>query len=446
MTNKSTLLFVLIFSFILISLNNAQSIKSSQLFYSTSWEKVDSLERIGLTLSALEIVDKIYKTAKKDNVHPQFIKSVLYKLKFANYVEENSQVKIVNEVKKEIQESSFPSNAILESILADMYWQFYKNNRHKFQQRTETVNFENEDFQTWDLNRIVKEITKYYLSSIEQNNELQKIPLKEFEEILIFDDSEDAHLRPTLYDVLAHKALTFFINEESSLTQPVYKFVLDKENDLAIDTAFIKNNYSTKDSLSLKFYAIQLYQKLIAFHLTSNDKEALLDVDLARLNFVNRNIVLKDKSKFYFDAITYSANKFKELPHSSLICFYLAQHYTEEGKKYDPEVSDEFKWQTKYALQICDSIIAKYPGTIGAINCSNLKTEILSRSLNLQVENANLPDEPFRVLVSYKNLNKLYLRVIKLDDSLEVKEETYYQEKTLNLYKAQPVIKEWSLE
>lgn len=55
-----------------------------------------------------------------------------------------------------------------------MYWQFYKNNRHKFQQRTETVNFENEDFQTWDLNRIVKEITKYYLSSIEQNNELQK--------------------------------------------------------------------------------------------------------------------------------------------------------------------------------------------------------------------------------------------------------------------------------
>lgn len=75
--------------------------------------------------------------------------------------------------------------------------------------------------------------------------------------------------------------------------------------------------------------------------------------------------MLKDKSKFYFDAITYSANKFKELPHSSLICFYLAQHYTEEGKKYDPEVSDEFKWQTKYALQICDSIIAKYPGQLG---------------------------------------------------------------------------------
>ena len=447
MKNKSAFLCFIIFSFIFISSGKTQIINTLQKFYETSWEKVDSLEQIGLTRSALEIVDKIYKTAKKDNVHPQFIKSVLYKLKFANYVEENSQIKIVNEVKKEIQESTFPSDAILKSILADMYWQFYKNNRYKFQQRTETVNFENEDFQTWDLNRIVKEITKYYLSSIEQSDNLQKISLEEFEEILIYDDSKDAHLRPTLYDVLAHEALTFFINEESSLTQPVYRFVLDKENDLAIDTVFVKNNYSTKDSLSLKFYAIQLYQKLISFHLTSNNKEALLDVDLARLNFVLGNSIYRDKNAIYFKSLSYIGKKYQEIRHSSLICFYLAQYYTEEGKKYDPEVSDEFKWQTKKALQICDSIVAKYPNTIGAINCTELKDEILSRSLNLQVENANLPEKPFRILVSHKNLNKLYLRVIKLNDSLEAKEETYYyQEKNLNLFKAQPVLKEWSVE
>ena len=446
MTNKSTFLFCLIFSFIFISANQAQTIKTSQRFYETAWEKVDSLESIGLTRSAVEVVENIYKKSKKDNVHPQFIKSVLYKLKFANYVEENSQVKIVNEIKKEIQESSFPSNAILKSILADMYWQFYKNNRYKFQQRTETVNFENEDFQTWDLNRIVREITKYYLGSVEESDELQKFTLEEFETILIFDDSEDAHLRPTLYDVLAHKALTFFINEESSLTQPVYKFILDKENDLAIDTLFVKNNYSTKDSLSLKFYAIQLYQKLIAFHLTSNNKEALLDADLARLNFVLRNSIHRDKNIFYFKSLSYIGNKYQGVPHSSLICFYLAKHYTEEGKKYDPDVSNEFKWQTKWALEICDSIAAKYPGNVGSINCSNLKTEILSRSLNLQVENANLPDEPFRILVSHKNINTLYLRVIALNDSLEDKEDLYDQEKNINLYKQQPVVKEWSLE
>ena len=48
---------------------------------------------------------------------------------------------------------------------------------------------------------------------------------------------------------------------------------------------------TTKDSLSLKFYAIQLYQELIEFHLDDDEKDALIDVDLARLNFVRRNSV-----------------------------------------------------------------------------------------------------------------------------------------------------------
>lgn len=410
------------------------------------WNEVDSLESSGLTRSALEIIEKIYKKSKKENVHPQFIKSIFYKLKYANYVEENSQVKIVNEVKKEITEASFPSNAVLNSILAGMYLQFYKDNRYKFQNRTEAINFNNEDFLTWDLNRIVREISKYYLGSIDEKEKLQKIKLEEFEAILVNDETENALLRPTLYDILAHKALDYFTNEESSLTQPVYKFYLEKENDYAVDTIFIKNNYSTKDSLSLKFYAIQLYQNLVEFHLTTKNKSALLDLDLARLNFVNKNSVLKDKNSFYYNTLVYMSKKYAGIPHSSLVCFYLAKYYYEEGKKYDADVSDEFKWETKKAIDLCDSIYSKYPNTVGGINCYNLKIEILSKSLSLEVENANLPDEPFRILVNYKNINKIYLKVIALNDSLEDKEDFYYPEKIINLYNVEIPIKIWNVE
>lgn len=446
MNNKSTYIFIAVIFFFFFSITYPQTNRQSVKFYENLWAKVDSLERSGLTRSALEIVEKIYNASKKNNVHQQFIKSVLFKLKFANYIEENSQVKIVNQVKKEIKEASFPSNAILKSILADMFWQFYKDNRYKFQQRTETVNFENEDFQTWDLNRIVREIAKYYLGSVEEAEKLQKIKLKEIKEILINYDLSDAELRPTLYDILANKALTFFINEESSLTQPVYKFILESENDLGIDTNFIKNKYVTKDSLSLKFYAIQLYQKLISFHLASNNKEALLDVDIARLIFVLRNSINRNKNNFYYKTLTYLAEKYKENPNSSLVCFYLAKYYNEEGKKYDPDVSDEFKWQTKQAIDICDSIILKYPDTQGATNCYNLKLEILSRSLSIQIEDANLPEEPFRVLVSYKNIKKLFFRISILNDSLEAKEDVYYQEKFLNLFEKESFIEDWMLE
>jgi len=86
--------------------------------YIAAWKTVDSLEQQGLTRSALDVVEEIYKAAKKDNNQPQFIKSIFYKLKYGNYIEEDSHVKIVNDVKAEIDSADFPANAILESILA----------------------------------------------------------------------------------------------------------------------------------------------------------------------------------------------------------------------------------------------------------------------------------------------------------------------------------------
>ena len=305
---KKRYLFLLVFPLALLLLAFSSLIPGVNIFdadneftfqfkddYKAAWRTVDSLEQQGLTRSALEVVEEIYKAAKKDNNQPQFIKSVFYKLKYGNYIEEDSHVKIVNDVKAEIDTADFPANAILESILANVYWQYYQNNRWRFQQRTETVNFDNEDFQTWDLARLIREIVKYYQASLEQSDKLKKIPLKEFEDILVYGTTEHSYLRPTLYDLLAHQALAFFVNDEASVTQPVYKFELKSEDDFSPAEDFVEINYSTKDSLSLKFYAIQLYQQLVAFHLDDKEKDALIDVDLARLNFVRSQSVNSHK-------------------------------------------------------------------------------------------------------------------------------------------------------
>jgi hypothetical protein len=184
--------------------------------YKAAWHKVDSLEQKGLTRSALEVVEEIYRASQKDGNQPQFIKSIFYKLKYGNYIEEDSHVKIVNDVKAEIDTSSFPANAILESILANIYWQYYQNNRWRFQQRTETVNFDNEDFQTWDLSRLIREIVNHFHASLKNSDDLKRISIKDFKDILYYGDSDQAYLRPTLFDLLAHSALSFYINDEAS--------------------------------------------------------------------------------------------------------------------------------------------------------------------------------------------------------------------------------------
>ncbi|NNG26881.1 MAG: hypothetical protein HKM87_05105, partial [Ignavibacteriaceae bacterium] len=233
--------------------------------YKAAWHKVDSLEQQGLTRSALKVVEEIYRAAKKDGNQPQFIKSIFYKLKYGNYIEEDSHIKIINDVKAEIDTASFPANAILQSILANIYWQYYQNNRWRFQQRTETVNFDNEDFQTWDLSRLVREIVHHFHKSLEKSEELKFVSIKDFRDILYYSDSQQAYLRPSLFDLLAHQALSFYINDEASVTDPVYKFELNSADDFSSSEDFVEVDYSTKDSLSLKFYAIKLYQELIEF-------------------------------------------------------------------------------------------------------------------------------------------------------------------------------------
>ena len=130
------------------------------------------------------------------------------------------------------------------------------------------------------------------------------ISIKDFEDILIYSNSDQAYLRPTLFDLLANQALSFYVNDEASVTDPVYKFVLDGSEDFSQAENFVKVNYQTKDSLSLKFYAIQLYQDLVEFHLDDEEKDALIDVDLNRLNFVRNNSVHSEKDSLYISSIT----------------------------------------------------------------------------------------------------------------------------------------------
>jgi uncharacterized protein YfaS (alpha-2-macroglobulin family) len=414
--------------------------------YKSAWKKVDSLEQQGLTRSALEVVEEIYNAAKKDNNQPQFIKSIFYKLKYGNYIEEDSHVKIVNDVKDEIKNASFPADAILNSILANIYWQYYQNNRWRFQQRTETVNFDNEDFQTWDLPRLVKEVVKYFQASLEKSDNLKMISIKEFEDILIYSNSDQAYLRPTLFDLLANQALTFYINDEASVTAPVYKFVLDKPEDFYSAEKFVKINYQTKDSLSLKFYAIKLYQDLIEFHLDDAVKDALIDIDLARLNFVRSNSVNPEKNSLYISSIINMEERFSSVPYSTMILYNKAKYFYDEGQKHSPSVSDDYKWELKKALEICNSAIEIFPNTFGASECAWLKNQILQKSLQFTTEYGNIPDKPFRGLVSYKNVSKIYLRVIPWDESSEKKEKRLNQQELIQLYTSQKPIKEWSLD
>ncbi len=179
--------------------------------YEKDWKAIQKLEQDGLTQSALEATQKLYKKMQENpdeaNHEAYLIKALLLMNKQQVELEEDGLVKAIARLETEAKNAKFPMNAVLQSMLGELYSNYLRQNVQKFRDRTATVDFNPEDVQTWDLRRLTDKIYTLYQASL-SNKKSQQIALGEFDPILT-EAQNTASLRPTLYDFLLHRALDF---------------------------------------------------------------------------------------------------------------------------------------------------------------------------------------------------------------------------------------------
>lgn len=268
--------------------------------YEMLWKTVTKHENSSMTKSALETAQAIAAKAKKENNSPQTIKSLLYISKYALTLKEDAVLSIINDFKAEIAKSSTPTKNVLESYLANLYWQYYNQNRYQFYNRTNTESkVDSVDFRTWDLTTLFHEIDIHFTASLKNKEELQKVKISEFDAIIHQQKNSETY-RPTLFDVLAQTALEFYKSDENGITRPADKFEIDDTNMLCTGTDFIDLPINDKDKTSLQSKALKIYQSLLQFHKNDKSPEAFVEVDLERLNFVYGNAVFSKKEEHFF--------------------------------------------------------------------------------------------------------------------------------------------------
>jgi hypothetical protein len=392
--------------------NNQPIMKKTD--FTAAWDKVQEFESQGLPESALKVVNEIYAGAKEEENASQLVKAVIYIMKLTEYKEESALVKNLNRLEEETRSATFPVKPVLHSMLAEAYWNFYQNNRYQFSQRSQTADFKNDDISTWSLDKIVEEVVKNYRLSLEDTEKSMSTKIDIYQDILMNGNDMGRAYRPTLYDFLAHRAVDFFINQEPDITKPAYAFTINSADYLADAESFCRLNITSKDTLSNKYFALKIFQDLIRFHLHDNEKEALADVDLKRLQFVNQHLVLPDKQELYLAALQQLEQKTIHSPISTIVTCYIANVWVAKGNQFDPSQSDEHQWEAKKAFDICSAAIERFPQSDGAAMCYNLQQQIRAKSVSVNIEKVNVPDIPFRALVSYKNFTTLYWRIIKV--------------------------------
>jgi uncharacterized protein YfaS (alpha-2-macroglobulin family) len=412
--------------------------------YLKNWKKVEGLEAKGLTKSALAEVVTIYNLAIKDNNDAQQIKSCMYQIKYRNMVEEDSHENNIFFVDPLIEKAKAPTKNILQSMQAEMFWQYLQNNRWKFYDHTKLQEEKNKDITTWSIDKIHSVISKLYKTSLQNDNTLKALKLDAYAPIIIKGENT-RELRPTLYDFLAHRALAYFMTDENQLTQPAYQFKINDSKAFAPATEFANASFKTKDTASLQHKAILLLQDIIKFHLADAKPDALIDADLIRLNFVNQYGVFESKEKLFEGALKNVEEKYTDNPSSAPAGFLRAQIYYNRGQQFEPLTKTENQYEIKRAKELCEAIAKKFPKSEGGINCQNLIGTIVQPVLSIETEKVNTINEPFRTLVNYKNVLKVYFRIIKTSREEIKKSDRRDYDKLWNTYVTLKPIKNWSI-
>ncbi len=391
--------------------------------FETNWKRADSLADAGLPKSALEVVDKIYNRAKSTQNYPQMVKAIVHKMGYLTNNDQDAFVGVIDDLRQEIKSSPAPTASVLYSILGEVYWQFYQQNRWQFYERTTVANNTAADPRLWDARQVVRTAADAFLESVAAP-ELRSTQVGIFDEILVKGDAAARALRPTLYDLLAHRAIDFFGNKESDFSQPIFAFSFDNTSYLSDFEVFNNLKLQNRDSLSLKFYVLDLYQKLGKFHGKGANPDALVAVDLARLAFVRQNTNLPDRDTLYRK--TLRSNTLKVGNNAAAYQFALAQNLADGGARYSPLDNPKPRLERKEAADICREIIKNHPKTPDAQRANVLLKDLLQTRLDLTIEEVNASEKPFRALVSYQNVSTVFLRVLSVSDREKVQLRNYY--------------------
>ena len=408
------------------------------------WEKADSLKDAGMPKSALEIVSRIHQIASLTKDPPEFVKAILYDIRLRSEFEEDHLENSITKLDAYIKQADMPAFSVLHSIQAELYFRYFSANRHIILDRTTLIGEPGSDLKTWDATAILTRAAFHYLESVKDTDELKKTPAGYFS--IILDEKEESRIyRPALFDLMGHRALDFFMNPQASLIQPHDPLSLNKDIHFAEATVFANTAHVRPDLLSFNYQSLELFRKLIGFHLHDTSPLALIDVDIKRLQWLRANSGLPDKDELYMKALQALEEKYNNTDAFPEIAYALALELQRIGNTYHPHDNPETRLKLKEAVAKLEIAIERFPKLPSTQNCRNLLQEITLPFLQVQAASVNLPGQPFKALVSHKNIPVIHFRLISIDPESdhELKNTHRRPEDLIAAYLKLPSLKTW---
>ncbi len=438
MRNPLSVVLLFAVAVFFITCNTARTVsKGSNTEQDPRWAVVDSLSGQGLYASALERSNEILADAQAQSDWRNEFRAWSYRARFREYMGVDMD-STLREVEERAITSELPLKQLLHSMAAEGWWNRYQRDRWLILERT-NMQEEGEDPATWSQASFMVRVIDHYKASLSPEAALRNISVDDLGTLLA--GGPDTYLRPTLFDLLAHRALGVFANSETRLTEPAWRFTLDDPRDFELFEPFVYRKLEHRDSTAWEFQALRLFQSLEHAHLNDDAPDALVDVTLQRLGYVRERSTLPEKDSLYLNALEALQGRLVNDSVRAEVTVAIARWHAEQGAKYQRLAGDAWKWEKKAARDLCDSAITRFPGSFGAANAYALKASLEQPTIQLQAEEAASPNAPFNVALTYSNVPTLSLRIVK--DPLEINAE--YRADRDEWLTEQKAVREWSV-
>ena len=364
------------------------------------WQQVEQANRKSLPKTAAELLDQIYTSAMNDKSYPEAVKAISTKYTTLSRIHQPAQVYAIRQLSQDIDELPNEIRPVMKVILANWFFSYYQQNRWRFAQRSQTEQAPSDDFETWDLARLLGEIDRLFGEALKASEQLKQIPIADYDGLLEKGSVDDAH-RPTLFDFIAFQALDFYsLDEQIIRKQGAFDVRAESPVSASID-GFLNWEIESEDDDSFLRRAILLYQEVIEFHQNDNVKTALIDADLHRLSFGNVVAVGSEKTARYQASLQRFAESHDDHPISSRALYQLASlAYGDEDLVKAHEIASQGE--------------ARFSSSVGGKLCFNLIQQIESKELQISTEKIWNGKESV-IEVQYRNLQQVHFRLVEFD-------------------------------
>jgi len=398
--------------------------------FAAQWKKIDALLAKNLTADAAPLVEQLYQQARRLNDSPNYVRALLYKIRLLENKAQDADEKAIALLEAELKTAQFPARPVLHSLLAGLYADYFNEHRYQLYERTQGAAPTTDSviavgadpdapaadggtgLSTWDAPRLGAAIAGHYRQSVSDEPARQlRTSLAELGDLATGGDTEGRALRPSLYDLLAQRAIAGLQNQELTLTKPEEQFELSRLPAAALfgpaaEFAALKLPAPAADSLNNQRLTLQLLQQLTAQRLSQSTNQpantaanlaALADIDLQRLDYLHGLIQENpDLAAAYEPALARLTETYKSLPLSTEFIARQAEARN-SAVPADPVA----------AVALARQAEARFPKSRGAARARALRAGIERADISFAAADVVVPGQAWRLDLIVRNVSGL---------------------------------------